>query len=218
MDPGLPGARLVQDVVSPVSSRVPLPLEKHSDTETNRQHGNEKRKMQNPKVKRYGSGAATSNSRRTANGYMPIEDYGLIGNMRTCAMVALDGGLDYMCWPYFDSPSVFCRILDKEKGGHFTIGPSNDDLCTTKQQYLPASNILQTRYLNEEGVMNVVDFFPRPNNKSLDAEYHANVVKSDHTGNVPERSDLKKWLVRRVECMRGSVNVSVLVSSNVQSC
>jgi GH15 family glucan-1,4-alpha-glucosidase len=214
MDPGSPGARLLQDL----SSRVPLALDRDNGTEIYRQHSNKEEKMQNPKVKRYGSGAATSNSRRTANGYMPIEDYGLIGNMRTCAMVALDGGLDYMCWPYFDSPSVFCRILDKEKGGHFTIGPTSEDLCTTKQQYLPASNILQTRYLKEEGVMNVVDFFPRPNNKNLDSEYHANVVKSEHTGNVPERPDLKKWLVRRVECMRGSVDVSVLTSSTTVPC
>lgn len=59
--------------------------------------------------------------------------------------------------PHFDSPTVFCRILDKEKGGHFTISPTRDDLCTTKQHYLPSSNILQTRYLKEDGVMNLVD-------------------------------------------------------------
>jgi GH15 family glucan-1,4-alpha-glucosidase len=116
-----------------------------------------------------------------------------------------------MCWPYFDSPSVFCRILDKEKGGHFTISPTGDDSCTTKQQYLPASNVLQTRYLKEEGVMNVVDFFPRPNDRNWDAKYHTNVIASNHTGNVPERPDLKKWLVRRVECMRGKVDVCVEV-------
>lgn len=167
--------------------------------------------MQSSTPKSHGPDRRVSSSRRTANGYMPIEDYGLIGNMRTCAMVALDGGIDYMCWPYFDSPSVFCRILDKEKGGHFTIGPTSDDFCTTKQQYLPASNILQTRYLKEEGVMNVVDFFPRPNDKYWDAQFHANVIASEHTGKVPERPDLKKWLVRRVECMRGTVEVSVEV-------
>lgn len=197
-------ARLLRDITS---SR--LPPDRHSGTELYRQHSN--KQMQNPKTKRSSDATQTSSSRRTANGYMPIEDYGLIGNMRTCAMVATDGGLDYMCWPYFDSPSVFCRILDMDKGGHFTIGPTSDDLCTTKQQYLPASNILQTRYLKEEGVMNVIDFFPRPNNKTMDAEYHANVLASDHTGKVPERSDLKKWLVRRVECMRGSVDVNVEV-------
>ncbi|KAF1836334.1 hypothetical protein BDW02DRAFT_637937 [Decorospora gaudefroyi] len=206
-----PGARLLEDVISPLPSRIPLPLDRCNGTELYRQHSDKEDNMQNPRVKRNTSGAPSCGTRRTANGYMPIEDYGLIGNMRTCAMVAIDGGIDYMCWPYFDSPSVFCRILDKTKGGHFTIGPKNEDLCTTKQQYLPASNILQTRYLKDEGVMNVVDFFPRPNDKNLDAQYHANVVAGDHTGNVSERPDLKKWLVRRVECMRGTVDVSVEV-------
>ena len=55
---------------------------------------------------------------RAATGYLPIEQYGLIGNMRTAALVAIDGGLDYMCWPNFDSPSLFCRILDNTKGLH----------------------------------------------------------------------------------------------------
>lgn len=148
---------------------------------------------------------------RSGTGYMPIEDYGLIGNMRTCALVATDGGIDYMCWPHFDSPSVFCRLLDKDKGGHFTISPAQDDLCTTKQHYLPASNILQTRYLKEEGVMNVVDFFPRPNDKTEDERYHTAVLASDHTGKIADRTDFKHWLVRRVECMRGKVEVEIEV-------
>ncbi|CAA9957174.1 Glycosyl hydrolase [Pyrenophora teres f. maculata] len=206
-----PGAKLLQDIVNTHASRTPLPVERDSGTELYRQRSQEQEKMQNPTLKRWASGTHASNPRRTANGYMSIEDYGLIGNMRTCAMVASDGGIDYMCWPHFDSPSVFCRILDKNKGGHFTIGPTSDDLCTTKQHYLPASNILQTRYLKEDGVMNVVDFFPRPNDKTYDVSYHANVITSDHTGNIPERPDLHKWLVRRVECMRGTVDVNVEV-------
>lgn len=185
-------------------------------TEDHSQQGGKKERVEedmiNPKEKRLASGGGQGpTDRRTATGYMPIEDYGLIGNLRTCAMVATDGGLDYMCWPNFDSPSVFCRILDKDKGGHFAINPRHDDLCTTKQHYLPASNVLQTRYLKEEGVMNVVDFLPRPNNKTMDAEYHAKVIASKHTGDVPERPDLKQWLVRRVECMRGTVDVNVEV-------
>ena len=173
---------------------------------------NSEEDMMDPRKKRLASvGGQGPTDRRTATGYMPIEDYGLIGNLRTCAMVATDGGLDYMCWPNFDSPSIFCRILDKDKGGHFTISPKDDDLCTTKQQYLPGCNVLQTRYLKEEGVMNVVDFLPRPNNKTMDADYHARVMRSKHTGDVTERSDLKKWLVRRVECMRGEVDVNVEV-------
>ncbi|PVH97273.1 glycoside hydrolase family 15 protein [Periconia macrospinosa] len=129
-------------------------------------------------------------SRRHETGYMPVEDYGLIGNMRTCALVAIDGG-------------------------HFSIKPVDIPSCTTKQTYLPSSNILQTRHLSEEGVMNVIDFFPRPNNKTLDAEFHAKVVNGKQTGKAAsgnnDRPDVKKWLVRRVECLRGQINVCVKV-------
>lgn len=150
---------------------------------------------------------------RSGTGYMPVENYGLIGNMRTSALVATDGGIDMMCWPDFDSPSVFARMLDKDKGGHFSVGPADGQLCTTKQQYLPSSNILQTRHLHEDGVMNVIDFFPRPNSNAADALYHEKVVHGKQQGELckghEERPDLKKWLVRRVESLRGQVNVEV---------
>ncbi|KAF2203884.1 glycosyl hydrolase [Delitschia confertaspora ATCC 74209] len=145
---------------------------------------------------------------RSSTGYMPIEDYGLIGNMRTCALVGTDGGLDFMCWPEFDSPSVFCRLLDKDKGGHFTISPGEDVRCTTKQQYLPNSNVLQTRYLSEEGVMNVIDFFPRPCPNVATEDLHTPNLKG---GSMDQRAGLKKWLVRRVQCMRGEVDINVEV-------
>ncbi|KAL1883150.1 hypothetical protein VTK73DRAFT_9517 [Phialemonium thermophilum] len=126
--------------------------------------------------------------------------------MRTCALVGMDGSVDFMCWPDFDSPSVFCRLLDKDKGGYFSIHPDGDLLCTTKQQYLPSSNILQTRYIHEVGVVDIVDFFPRPKNASI-------VTKGPRHGlfrevmTVPE--ELKKWLVRRVECIRGELSLEV---------
>lgn len=148
---------------------------------------------------------------RNATGYMPIENYGLIGNMRTCALVATDGGLDYMCWPEFDSPSIFCRILDKDKGGYFTISPKKDQNLTTKQQYLPSSNILQTRYLHEDGVLNLVDFFPRPNSKIIAARTQNERVAGAKTNSTLDRATLKKWLVRRVECIRGAVDVDLEV-------
>ncbi len=69
--------------------------------------------------------------------------------------------------PDFDSPSVFCRLLDKDKGGHFSISPPANLPCTTKQQYLPSSNILQTRYIHDDGVVDLVDFFPRPKNANV---------------------------------------------------
>ncbi|PPJ59690.1 hypothetical protein CBER1_09041 [Cercospora berteroae] len=138
---------------------------------------------------------------RRSTGYMPVENYGLIGNMHTAALVATDGGLDFMCWPNFDSPSVFCRMLDKDKGGHFTISPvplagTKNGVLTTKQQYLPSSAILQTTFLNDDGVMRNIDFFPRPK-----------YIKSEDG----EPQQLKKWLVRRVECVRGEIEFVVRV-------
>jgi hypothetical protein len=96
-DSGSPGKRLLQDVINTPSTRTSLPLDRDSGTELYRQHSRKEGNMQNPKMKRVGSGPQTSTSRRSANGYMPIEDYGLIGNMRTCAMVATDGGIGMKC-------------------------------------------------------------------------------------------------------------------------
>ena len=59
-----------------------------------------------------------------AMGYQPIENYGVIGNMRTVALVGMNGSIDWFCCPNFDSPSVFAAILDDKKGGHFSIAPS----------------------------------------------------------------------------------------------
>ena len=53
--------------------------------------------------------------------YQPIENYGIIGNMRTVALVGMNGSIDWYCYPYFDSPSIFGAILDDNKGGSFQI-------------------------------------------------------------------------------------------------
>ncbi|KAI0432110.1 Six-hairpin glycosidase-like protein [Xylaria sp. FL1042] len=147
-------------------------------------------------------------STREATGYLPIEHYGMIGNMRTCALVSLDGSIDFMCWPDFDSPSIFCRLLDKDKGGHFGIAPPDPTSCTAKQQYLPSSAILQTRYINEEGVVNLLDFFPRPKNANI-LTTNTSQTSYREARSVPE--ELKKWLVRRVECIRGQFALDVEV-------
>ncbi|KAL2143501.1 hypothetical protein VTI28DRAFT_10357 [Corynascus sepedonium] len=147
-----------------------------------------------------------SQMRKQGGGYLPIENYGLIGNMRTCALVGMDGSVDFMCWPEFDSPSVFCRLLDKDKGGYFSIHPALHLSCTTKQQYLPSSNILQTRYIHEDGVVDLVDFFPRPKNAKV-------IFKGPKQGAYREmtsvQEELKQWLVRRVECIRGRLQLDV---------
>ena len=90
--------------------------------------------------------------------YLPIEDYGLVGNMRTAALVGKNGGVDWLCLPHFDSPSVFCPILDVEKGGGFRIDVAGDP--AVRQVYLPDTNVLVTRYTSEEGACEVVDYMP----------------------------------------------------------
>ena len=91
-------------------------------------------------------------------GYLPIEDHGIIGNLHTAALVGTEGTIDWLCLPSFDAPSVFCSILDDEKGGHFKLRPV--DYARSQQLYLPDTNVLLTRFLSPEGVAETLDFMP----------------------------------------------------------
>jgi len=93
------------------------------------------------------------------SGYQPIEDYGIIGNLRTAALVGMDGSLDWLCLPHFDSPSVFAAILDCRKGGRFRICPPGEDF-RRKQFYWPDTAILVTRFLHDDGVGQIEDYMP----------------------------------------------------------
>src|SRR5947209_16835229 len=84
--------------------------------------------------------------------YQPIEDYGLIGNLHTVALVGKNGSIDWCCIPRFDAPSVFGALLDAEKGGFFRIAPPDTPDMERKQLYLPDTNILITRFLTVDGV------------------------------------------------------------------
>ncbi len=90
--------------------------------------------------------------------YLPIEDHGVIGNLHTAALVGMDGTIDWLCLPAFDSPSVFCSILDDEKGGHFSLRPV--EYARSQQLYLPDTNVLLTRYFSPEGLAETLDFMP----------------------------------------------------------
>ena len=92
-------------------------------------------------------------------GQQPIEDHGVIGDLQTVALVGMDGCIDWLCFPHFDSPSVFAAILDEEKGGHFKISPCGEGI-THKQFYWPDTNVLLTRFLSADGVGEVTDFMP----------------------------------------------------------
>ncbi|MCW2984644.1 MAG: glycosyl hydrolase, partial [Conexibacter sp.] len=86
-----------------------------------------------------------------------IADHGLIGDLRTAALVAIDGTVDWLCVPRFDAPSVFGALLDAERGGHWRLAPTCE-VSATHQFYFPDSNVLVTRFLTEDGVVEVQDF------------------------------------------------------------
>src|SRR5207237_6600353 len=76
-----------------------------------------------------------------ASRYAPIGDYGVIGDLYTVALVGMDGSIDFLCLPHFDSPSVFAAIVDAERGGRFQISPLLEG-AARKQLYLPDTNVL----------------------------------------------------------------------------
>lgn len=98
----------------------------------------------------------------------PIESCGVIGDLHTVALVAMDGDIDWCCLPQFDSPSVFAAILDPVKGGHFKLAP--EEAGTNRQMYMPETNVLLTRFLRAEGVGEVIDFMPVQNDREMPSE------------------------------------------------
>jgi GH15 family glucan-1,4-alpha-glucosidase len=118
-------------------------------------------------------------------GYKPISDYGIVGDLRTAALIGRDGSLDWLCLPRFDSPSVFAAILDAERGGYFKISPCAE-IVRSDQLYEPGTNILVTRFLTHGAVIELTDFMPVQASRSL---------------NEPS------WLVRRVHAIGGAAKI-----------
>jgi len=96
-----------------------------------------------------------------------IEACGVIGDLHTVALVAIDGTIDWCCFPQFDSPSVFAALLDENKGGHFRLGPAESG--ANRQMYMPETNVLLTRFMRAEGVGEVIDFMPVRNDRAKDS-------------------------------------------------
>jgi GH15 family glucan-1,4-alpha-glucosidase len=92
--------------------------------------------------------------------YLPIEDYGVIGDLQTVALVGRNGSIDWLSIPDFDSPSVFGALLDVKKGGFFRIAPPDTLGMKRTQMYLPETNILVTRFVSADGLGEVTDFMP----------------------------------------------------------
>ncbi|GCE12235.1 glycoside hydrolase family 15 protein [Tengunoibacter tsumagoiensis] len=112
--------------------------------------------------------------------YQPIEDYGVIGDLHTVALVGKNGSIDWCCIPRFDSPSVFGALLDVKKGGHFRISPmvSPAQPMRHTQLYLPETNILITRFLTNDGVGEITDFMPIKNTPNHKLQHH--IIRAVH--------------------------------------
>lgn len=115
---------------------------------------------------------------RPSEEYQPIEDYAVIGDLHTVALVGKNGSIDWCCIPRFDSPSVFGALLDAKKGGFFRIHPLCDPSTKMghKQIYLSDTNILITRFLAEAGVGEITDFMPVKLSRLVDHQH--NIVRS----------------------------------------
>jgi GH15 family glucan-1,4-alpha-glucosidase len=118
-------------------------------------------------------------------GYKPIADYGIVGDLRTAALIACDGSVDWLCLPRFDSPSVFAAILDSQKGGSFKIAPCGENIRSV-QIYRPDTNVLVTRFLTDGAVVELTDFMP---------------VQASRSANE------SSWLVRRVHAVSGTAKM-----------
>ena len=90
--------------------------------------------------------------------YPPIADYAAIGCTRSVALISRGGSIDWLCWPRFDSASVFGRILDAEKGGFFAIRPSIEH--EAKRRYLDGTNVIETTFTTDTGVARMLDLMP----------------------------------------------------------
>ena len=120
------------------------------------------------------------------NKFKNIENYGIIGNLETCAIIGSDGSIDWMCLPYLESPSIFAAMLDSERGGHFAIQPVSK--FSSFQTYIKETNILQTTFNTPFGMATVTDFMPV---------------------NVYDGTKSHRTIYRKVKCIEGHIRLEL---------
>lgn len=128
--------------------------------------------------------------------YRPIGDYALIGDGRTAALVARDGSVDWCCWPRFDSPAVFCRLLDARRGGWFQVSPVG--AYGASRRYLEDGNVVATTFTTSSGTVRLTDLMPVPEARPPEGD-----------GRAPRREESTGRLLRVVEGLDGEVEIEV---------
>ena len=127
--------------------------------------------------------------------FSPVEDYAIIGNCRSAALVSRYGEIDWLCWSRFDSPSIFAALLDQERGGFWRVAPT--DACSSERAYISNSNVLETRFKTKSGVVVLTDLMPvDPSRDSL----------------VPDHEIVRGEIVRGVTCTAGEVELEVTLA------
>src|SRR5215469_1337634 len=138
--------------------------------------------------------------------YQPINSYGVIGDCHSVVLVAPDGSVDWGCLPDFDSPAIFCRLLDAERGGYFQIAPT-DNTIPGVQRYLRGSNVLQTKFASITGEVVLTDFMPVETLRAWPYQGMNNNTWTREDGSC-------HCLVRAVECTHGEMAVTMVLKAS----
>jgi alpha,alpha-trehalase len=126
-----------------------------------------------------------------SGGYLPISEYALIGNCRTAALVSRHGSIDWYCPGKFDAPAVFCRLLDANRGGYFSVTPVGN--FKTERRYVGDTNVLETIHRGDGVEVRVCDFMPITG-------------EPEHAQSEPPAIH---HLVRRIEVVHGEAQIDV---------
>jgi GH15 family glucan-1,4-alpha-glucosidase len=131
---------------------------------------------------------------------MKIEDYGLIGDLQTAALVGIDGSVDWLCLPRFDSASVFAALLGDERHGHWRVAPAAD-VRATSRRYRDDTLVLETDFETADGAVRVIDFMPRrcdgpPQVARIVEGLSGRVPMAMRLALRPDYADILPWLER----------------------
>jgi alpha,alpha-trehalase len=130
---------------------------------------------------------------KRTDGYLPIEDYGLVGDGATAALIGGDGGVSWLCVPRFDSPAIFCELLDAERGGAYRVAP--EDLLEVRQYYETDTAVLVTEMRSRTGLLRLRDLCPL-------------MAGADLSEDLPAT---RKELLRSATVLEGTIRLQVMV-------